>query len=138
MSRELTKKVPEGRPARQPMTRRNRLNVKDRDPNYHYRIFTDVDDRIEAAKAAGYEVDTENKSLSDMRVDVPGGIGSAVVPLGAGRKGVLMRFRKDWYIEDQAVKQKEITDVEATIKRTAEKYERGGVTIESSNSETPP
>ena len=135
MSRELKTKVPEGRPARQPMTRRNRLNVKNRDPNYHYRIFTDVDDRIEAAKQAGYEVDTDNSSLTDMRVDVPGGIGSAVVPLGAGRKGVVMRIRKDWYKEDQAVKQNEITAVEATIKRTAERYERGSLSVESDNKE---
>tara|TARA_R110000868_G_scaffold28485_1_gene106744 strand:- start:35 stop:433 length:399 start_codon:yes stop_codon:yes gene_type:complete len=129
MSRELKAKVPEGRPERQPMTRRNRLNVKNRDPNYHYRVFSDYDDRIEAAKAAGYEVDTDNRKLTDARVDVPGGMGAATVSLGGGRKGVVMRIRKDWYQEDQAGKQQEVNNLEATIKGTAEKYERGDLTI---------
>jgi hypothetical protein len=135
MSRELAKKVPEGRPARQPMTRRNRLHIKNRDPNYHYRIFSDIDDRIDAAKLAGYEVDTENSKLNDARVDVPHGMGSAVVPLGGGRSGVVMRIPKTWYKEDQAVKQQEVTAVEATIKNTAEKYERGTLGISQSSDE---
>lgn len=131
MNRTLVQKVPEGRPSRQIMTRRNRLNVKNRDPNYHYRIFTDIDDRIDAAKAAGYELDTENASLTDSRVDVPHGMGAATVSVGAGRKGVLMRIRKDWFQEDQALKQKEINQTEATIKKAAEKYERGTLEITS-------
>jgi len=135
MSRELKTKVPEGRPARQLMTRRNRLNVKNRDPNYHYRIFTDIDDRIDAAKLAGYEIDLENKDFTDTRVDIPHGIGSAVVSVGGGRKGVLMRIRKDWFKEDQSIKQREVNQLEATIKKTAEQYERGTLGIESDNKE---
>jgi hypothetical protein len=111
------------------MTRRNRLKVTDRDPNYHYRVFADIDDRIDAAKSAGYEVDTTVRKLSDARVDVPGGIGAATMSLGGGRKGVVMRIRKDWHAEDQAVKQLEVDATEATIKGTAEKYVRGDLTI---------
>lgn len=132
-TRELTQKVPEGRPQRQSMTSRNRLKVKSRDPNFHYRIFSDIDDRIEDAKRAGYEIDPDNnsKSMSDMRVDVPSGIGSANIPLGGGRKGVVMRIRKDWFQDDQKVKQDAINAVENTIKQTAKEYVRGELEITS-------
>lgn len=138
MSRELKAKVPSGRPARQPMTRRNRLDVKDQDPNYHYRIINDVDDRIEAAKRAGYEVVENPGKVSDARVDVPSGVGSSTISVGGGIKGVVMRIPKEWYKEDQALKQTNILDIENKIARTAKSYERGQMDIEANSSESFP
>mgnify|MGYP001342008037 CR=1 FL=1 len=132
-TRELIAKVPTGRAERQPMGQRNRLKVKNRNPDYHYRIFTDVDDRLEDAKLAGYEIDPDNnsKSVMDLRVDVPNGMGAHGIPLGQGTKGVVMRIPKKWYQEDSRVKQDAIDAVENTIKQTAEKYTRGGLEITS-------
>jgi hypothetical protein len=136
--RTLEQKVPEGRPARQKMTRRNRLSVVNRDPNYHYRIVNDIDDRIEAAKLAGYEVDlTQPRKGIDARVDVPASVGSAMISVGGGQKAVVMRIRKDWYKEDQADKQKEINALEGTMKQSAKSYVRGEFEVESNNSTEP-
>lgn len=136
--RTLEQKVPEGRVARQRMTKRNRLAVVNRDPNYHYRIVNDVDDRIEAAKAAGYEVDlTQPRKGLDARVDVPAGVGSAMISVGGGQKAAVMRIRKDWFKEDQAEKQKEINALEGTMKQTAKSYIRGEFEQEASTSTEP-
>jgi len=137
-TRELQQKVPEGRPARQRMTRRNRLAVVNRDPDYHYRIVNDVDDRIEAAKAAGYEVDvTQPRKGADARVDVPAGVGSATISVGGGLKAVVMRIRKDWYQEDQRAKMDEIDTLERSMKQSAKTYVRGEFDIESNSSTEP-
>lgn len=136
--RTLTQKVPEGRPTRQKMTRRNRLKVVNQDPNYHYRIVNDIEDRIEAFKAAGYEVDiTQPRKGEDARVDVPAGVGSATISVGGGLKAVVMRIPKDWYKEDQLDKMKEIDATERLMKQSAKTYERGQFDVETNTSEEP-
>jgi hypothetical protein len=130
-TRELKTKVPEGRVTRQPMTRRNRLDVKDQDPNFHYRIVNDTDDRIEAFKAAGYEVVERPGKTSDARVDVPTGIGSSMISVGGGKKAVVMRIPKDWYKEDQKVKQAAIAETEDAMKQSAKSYKNGEFDLSS-------
>ena len=136
-TRELKAKVPSGRPARQPVTRRNRLDVKDQDPNFHHRFVNDVDngDRIEQFKAAGYEVVERPGKIGDARVDVPNQIGSSTISVGGGMKAVLMRIPKQWYKEDQKLKQDQLVDVEKKIEQSARSYERGTLEIDSDNSE---
>lgn len=130
-TRELKTKVPEGRVTRQPMTRRNRLDVKDQDPNFQYRIVNDTDDRIEAFKAAGYEVVERPGKTSDARVDTPANVGSSMISVGGGKKAVVMRIRKDWYQEDQKVKQNAIAETEKSIKQSAKSYKSGDLEITS-------
>ena len=106
---------------RTPIGQRNKLAVKDQDPNYHYRVVNDVMDRVEQFKEQGYEVVPETK-VGDKRVDNPTNLGSASgISVGNGVKAVVMRQRKDWYDEDQAAKQKTIDDLEATMNLAAKK-----------------
>lgn len=74
------------------------LTVKDRDPNYVYRVFNDVDDRIEIALENGYEVVRSEQELGDPKAGNATKLGSAVTkPVGGGVTGVLMRIPKEEY-----------------------------------------
>lgn len=125
MARELKTKAPEGRPKRTPIGRRSRLSVKDKDPNYQYRIVNIVDDRIELFLEQGYEIDPQSQ-VGDTAVDIPSPLGSAKqISVGQGTKAVVMRIRKDWYAEDQAYKQAQIDAVEKSKQDEAKSYIRG-------------
>ena len=109
------------RPKRVPMheQKRDRLTVIGRDPNYHYRIVNDVDDRIERLKIAGYEIAEEKVGIGDVGVENNNiSLGSgARMHVGKGVKAVLMKIPKELYAEDQKVKQREVDQKEATMKR---------------------
>jgi hypothetical protein len=101
---------------------RNRLSVKDKDPNYHYRIVNDTDDRIDQFKGQGYEVVENGGKVGDKRVDTSAGLGSSpAFSVGQGTKAVLMRIRKDWYDEDQQAKLGQVNATEETMRRDAKK-----------------
>lgn len=106
-----------GRVKRTPLTVRNRLSVKNKEPGYVYRIVNDVDDRIEQLQAAGYEIDTANAGkVGDKRVDAAAGLGS--VPsfsVGQGTKAVVMRIKQEWYDEDQQAKLGQVRATEETM-----------------------
>lgn len=110
------------RPKRTPLAGRNRLAVKDKDPNFVYRYVNanleNDPDRIERMKEAGYELVPRSQagSLGDNKVDNSSAIGStASISVGQGIRAVLMRQRKEWYEEDQQAKQAEVDAVEKTI-----------------------
>ena len=110
--------APEGRVRRNAIGTRNRLSVKDQDPNYQYRIVNVKDDRIEQFIEQGNEiVDTK---VGDKRVDNSSSI-AGQISVGNEVKARVMRQRKDWYNEDQSAKQKAIDDLEATMNTTAKK-----------------
>jgi len=110
-----------GRTRRTPLTVRNRLSLKERDPNYHYRIVNVKDDRIEQFKEQGYEI-VEDAQVGEKRVDTPSVLGSGTeVSVGQGMKAVLMRIPKEWFEEDQRAKQAKIDELEATMKADATK-----------------
>lgn len=117
-TRELAPKSPSGRPKRESLTTRNRLRVKNPDPNYVYRIVNDKEDRVEIMKELGYEVVLQSDvKVGDRRVDVGGALGSAAtLPVGGGIQGVVMRIPKEWYEESQQEKRAEIARIEETIK----------------------
>jgi len=118
MTKELN--APVGRVRRNSIGTRNRLSVKDQDPNYVYRIVNVNDDRVEQFIEQGYEI--VNTKVGDKRVDAGTPIGStAQISVGNGTKAVVMRQRKDFYKEDQDAKQKEIDELEATMNNTAKK-----------------
>lgn len=108
-----------GRVKRTPLTVRNRLSVKDKEPGYVYRIVNDVDDRIEQFIEQGYEIDQKNAGkVGDKRVDTASGLGS--VPsfsVGQGTKAVVMRIKQEWYDEDQRVKQAYVKSTEETLSK---------------------
>ena len=94
MTRELTQKAQSVRNKRTPLNVRNRLSVKDKDPNYVYRIVNTSDshggDRIQDFIEHGYEV-VENTKVGDKRVDSSAGLGSASdFSVGKGKKGYIL------------------------------------------------
>ncbi len=109
------------RPRRTPIGRRNRLSVENRDPAYHYRIVNDVDGRVQDLLDQDYEIVLDAK-VGDKRVDEISSLGSAKqISVGNGIKAVVMKKRKDWFKEDQDLKQKEIDDLEASMNIAAKR-----------------
>jgi hypothetical protein len=122
-----TKKKPENsRPTRTPLGARNRLTFDNRDPAYVYRVINDVDDRIERAKAAGYEHVDSDGSLGDERAGEAKKLTRRVKkPVGNGINGYLMRIKREWYDEDQAEKHRRINESERAIRPNTSKGQYG-------------
>lgn len=107
------------------------LRDEDRDVNFHYRVVNDVGDRVAVFKEKGYEVvDDPTVKLGDYRAATSKGEGTPVTAhVGAGMKGVLMRIPKEWYQEDQRMKQDYVDELEAST-RAKSAGEYGKVEIE--------
>lgn len=120
MEKQLATKSPSGRVRRTPLMRRNRLSVKNQEAGYQYRIVNDVDDRIELLQEQGYEIVPDAK-VGDKRVNNPSALGSTnSVSVGQGTQAVVMRIKKDWYDEDQRIKQSRVDELEGTMKNSAD------------------
>ena len=119
--KEAISKAPVSRVTRVPVSQRNILTVKGKDPNYEYRVVNDVDDRIAQFIEGGYElVADDSTDVGDKRVSQGTSVGSKkIFSVGQGTKGYLMRIRKEWYDEDQARKQGFVNQQEASIKEKA-------------------
>lgn len=125
------------RTRRTPIGGRNVLTVQGKDPNFEYRIVNDSGDRIQQFLDAGYElVDAASVQVGDKRVNAASPVGSkAQVAVGKGEKAFVMRIPKDWYNEDQLVKQARVAELERSIKQTASgSADYGSVTIKTGNS----
>lgn len=121
MATEKTTQAQVGRVRRTPIGRRNKLTVENRDPNYHYRVVNDVDGRVQDMIDMDYEIVTD-AIVGDKRVDNPSTLGSAKqISVGGGVKAIVMRKRKDWHEQDQAEKQRQIDELEATMNEAAKK-----------------
>lgn len=113
-------KAPSGRVKRTGLGTRNRLSVKGKDPNYEYRIVNDTDDRVADFMDRGWEIDTSEEvrvgsALS--RVDQASQVGKPKdISVGGGQRAVLMRIRKDWYLEDQAAKDEYVKATEQAMR----------------------
>lgn len=120
---------------RTPVGQRQILSVKGKDPNYIYRFVNDVGDRIPQFLDGGYEfVDKEDHRIGDNRVNNATPEGSrAQASVGGGVKAYLMRIHKDYYVEDQKVKQDRVDELERSILNTAA-ADYGKVTIDKSGS----
>lgn len=113
-----TTPVASARPKRVPIGKANRLDIKNKDENYAYRLVNDLDDRVDRFLQAGYEIVPANEipSLGSNRVDEPSTLGStAHFSVGKGVKAVAMRIKKEFALDDAAVKQAEITALEQTM-----------------------
>lgn len=120
-NKEAIAKAPRGRTRRTPIGQRNVLTVAGKDPNYVYRIVNDSGDRINEFLDAGYElVDEDSVKVGDKRVNKASAEGTkSQISVGQGQKAFVMRIRKEWYDEDQAIKQQRVDQLEATIKEKA-------------------
>lgn len=118
---ETIVKSPRGRVKRTPIAGRNRLSVKNQDPNFVYRIVNNVDDRIDVFKENGWEpVLAKETQVGDKRVEGTAPSGSvAEISVGQGTKAVVMKIKREWYDEDQAVKASQIDAIEQTMKEDA-------------------
>ena len=113
---------------------RNTLTYENKDKDYVYRVFNDVDGRLQNAETAGFEYVHDKEQLGDPVADGSTHIGSVVTkPVGGGKNGVLMRIKREWYEEDQAEKQRNIDETEATLKAKAnEDGHYGNINIKKS------
>jgi hypothetical protein len=121
MTKEAIAKAPSGRVTRVPVSQRNVLTVKGKDPNYVYRIVNDVDDRVTQFQEGGYElVENETVEVGDSRVSAGTAVGSKkVMSVGRGTKAYVMRIKREWYDEDQSKKQDFVDEQEASIRKKA-------------------
>lgn len=119
--KEAIAKAPRGRTRRTPVGQRNVLTVAGKDPNYVYRIVNDSGDRIQEFLDAGYElVQADSIRVGDKRVNAATAEGSvSQISVGQGQKAMVMRIKKEWYEEDQATKQIQVDQLEATIREKA-------------------
>jgi len=99
---------------------RNILTVLNKDPNYVYRFAAEDPvrpGRVAWLKERGYEVVTQDMEVGDKVVDKGSKLGSAVTRLGGGGITlVLMRQPKEWYDEDQKMKQEKVDALEEAMK----------------------
>ncbi len=119
MSRESVKSA---RVARKPLNQRGPQAISgDKDPNYVYRFVNDTGSRIHNFKQAGYELVEDNElAVGDARVSDASDFGSAKrVVSNDGTTSYLMRIKKEWYDEDQAVKAATLREQEAAMKQDA-------------------
>lgn len=119
--KEAIAKAPEGRVKRTPIGTRNVLTVAGKDPNYVYRIINDSGDRVQEFMEAGYELVKEGSvKVGDKRVNKTSAEGSvAQVSVGQNQKAFVVRIKKEWYDEDQAVKQLRVDELENSTKAKA-------------------
>lgn len=119
--KENIAKAPEGRVRRSPLQNKGKLSVANKDPNFEYRFVNDDGDRVQELIDRGYEVVTKSETkVGDKRVDGGSSEGSiASVNSGEGKRVILMKQRKEFYEEDQAIKQGEIDKLEQATKQEA-------------------
>lgn len=93
----------------------------EKDPNYVYRFVNDTGSRIANFQAAGYEIVKDDElTVGDSRVFDPSDLGSGKkVTSNDGTVSYLMRIKKEYYEEDQAVKQNYINETERAMKQQA-------------------
>lgn len=110
---------------------RDVLTVSGKEDGYIYRWVNDVESgrRISKFERAGYTlVPQDGIVVGDVTVDRSSKEGRASVTsesVGDGITSYLMRTTKEYYDEDQASKQKSITDKEVSMKRKLNSGEDG-------------
>lgn len=124
-------KAPVGRVRRSPLTNKGKLSVSRKDPAFEYRYVNDEGDNVSDKIERGWEpVLKSETAIGDRRVDQPAAEGSyAQVTVGQGRKAVLMKIKKEWYEEDQAIKQGDIDSKERQMLSTAAQDGYGRIDI---------
>jgi len=109
---------------------RDILSVANKDPNYVYRWVLDVPGRLAKFQDGGYEFVVDDHKIGDETVDKGKKLGSAFTMVRGTSTLVLMRIPREWYEEDQQMKQEEIDALEATM-RSGSSGDYGKVEIAS-------
>ena len=112
------------RTTRVPVTERNILSVKGKEPGYFYRIVNDSGNRIQELQDAGYElVEASAVQVGDKRINstLPEGT-KAQVSVGGGVKAYVMRQKQEWYDEDQSAKQARVNQLEDSVRQNAKQF----------------
>lgn len=125
MTRQANSQVASARPRRSPLSRRNRLEIKNKEAGYFYRIVNDVDDNVELLLDRGYEIvpDAKVGSKGDRRVDNTTSPGTAAhFSVGQGTKALVMRIKDEWKKEDDLIKAQVVDDSEQTLKHPKADY----------------
>jgi len=107
MSKENLVKTPKERVKRTGLGVRNRLVVKNKDPNYEYRLVNDTEDRISEFIERGWvAVTSDDASVGGERLEEAKGVGTVKsIAVGGGKRGVLMKIPVEYYKEDQRAKE---------------------------------
>lgn len=119
MARQSISPEASARPKRTPVAKRNRLEIRNKEAGYVYRIVNDVDDKVSLLQEQGYEIvpDAKVGAVGNRRVDNPSALGSSShFSVGQGVKAVVMRQREEFYKEDQDIKQRTVDDTEQSMK----------------------
>lgn len=105
---------------------RQRLAVRDKDPNYVYRWVNDTEDRLARAEAGGYVYVTKDElseklgegQLHQENTDLNSRV-SKIVSKGETTpiRGYLMKIKKSWYDQDQKAKEALTDEVDQAILR---------------------
>lgn len=121
MQTKEASKAPSGRTRRKPLSGKQPLAVRGKEPGFQYRVVNDIDDRVLSFEEAGYEVVTDKDvSVGDKRVDKSSELGSVKeFSVGGGQRAVLMRIPDEWYQEDQAAKQQHVKALEDSTRKDA-------------------
>lgn len=125
-------RVTKERTARKSLIQRGPQSIAgDKDPNYVYRFVNDTGSRIANFQAAGYEfVEDKELVVGDSRVFDPSDIGSSKrVTSNDGTVSFLMRTKREYYDEDQAVKAAQINETEQAMKKEAATGFNGSIKI---------
>jgi hypothetical protein len=119
--KETIAKAPERRTRRSPLLNRGKLSVANKDPNFAYRFVNDEGDRVQELIERGYEVVTKSETkIGDARVESATSEGSIQQVLsGDGKRIILMKQPKEFYEEDQAIKQSIVDQREQATKQEA-------------------
>lgn len=123
MSKTQNSNVQSARPKRVPVGQRNRINIRNKDPNYVYRVVNDIDDNVSVRQEQGYEIVPLDSAgvVGDRRVDNPSTLGSSThFSVGQGTMAVLMRIPREHYEEDQASKQEQLDEIDNQIVKKAD------------------
>lgn len=123
-----------------PMYKRKRLKgvALTNEKDYHYHCFTDKDGNVERALEAGYQFVDEVREKGQRNAQEPSRFGRVFCQdVGNGQIGYTMRIPKEWYVEDQAAKQKRLDEKDRVMGRDrlpdeARHLYRGGVKVDHS------
>ena len=92
------------------------------------RFVNDTGDRIDTFKAAGWNVVDNVSQVGDEKLGRASMMGSSANPhVGGGQRAVLMEIPEEYYLEDKARAQAEITQVENEIRRNSKKPGKDGL-----------
>lgn len=129
MARAAKTTVTRKRPVRGSAGRRDILTVEGKDSDFVYRIVNDTPGRVAEMKERGYELAEGEESFSSSLDDSTAAGSVKSKHVGGGMNAVLMRIPKDWYKEDQQMKQEHVDKLEQKTKTNEIKGGYGKVEI---------